>query len=226
MNDAEHRELREALGAYVLGQLPDPESGRLEAHLDTCAACRAEHADLLPVAAALSDVRDGLGSSRTRATPEAPPGLGDRVLSAVAAEEGRAAGARRRHTGVVAGLAAACAAAAVLVGQQVVGEDPAAPVPLEAVPLSAAAPGIEASADLVAHTWGVEVKLHGSGFAAGRRYVVTVQGEDGASYPAGEFVGTGSKEMDCNLNSSVLRDRADGFQVRDRSGDVVLASRF
>jgi hypothetical protein len=32
--------------------------------------------------------------------------------------------------------------------------------------------------------------------------------------------------MNCNLNSSVLRDRARGFEVRDRAGDVVVASRF
>ena len=46
----------------------------------------------------------------------------------------------------------------------------------------------------------------------------TVLGVDGKRYPAGGFVGTGAKEMDCNLNSSVLRDRASGFEVRDADG--------
>ncbi len=48
----------------------------------------------------------------------------------------------------------------------------------------------------------------------------------GSAIPAGEFVGTGAKEMDCNLNSSVLRDRASGFEVRDADGQVVVTSAF
>ena len=51
-------------------------------------------------------------------------------------------------------------------------------------------------------------------------------GSGGRRYPAGEFVGTGAKEMDCNLNSSVLRDRASGFEVRDATGTVVVTSTF
>ena len=41
-----HRELREQLGSYALGHLPDGEALALRAHLDGCAACRADLADL------------------------------------------------------------------------------------------------------------------------------------------------------------------------------------
>ena len=72
----------------------------------------------------------------------------------------------------------------------------------------------------------MEVKLHAAGFDQGGRYRVDVLGVDGKRYPAGEFVGTGAKEMDCNLNSSVLRERASGFEVRDAAGRVVVTSAF
>ena len=58
-------------------------------------------------------------------------------------------------------------------------------------------PGVRATAGLVNHTWGVEVELHASGFDTGRRYRVAVLGPDGEPHPAGEFVGTGAREMDC-----------------------------
>jgi len=225
VNDFEHRRLRESLGAYVLGQLPPDEAARVEAHLDTCEACRIEHAELLPVAAALSDLRQSQQSSG-RELPEAPPGLGDRVVAAVEGEQRRTARSRWTRTGAVAGIAAASAAVVTVLGLRLAEPEPGPQVPLEAVQVTETSPRVQASADLVAHTWGVEVKLRATGFERGRRYVVSVLGKDGGRYPAGEFVGTGGREMTCNLNSSVLRDRARGFVVRDRSGGVVLASRF
>lgn len=41
---------------------------------------------------------------------------------------------------------------------------------------------------------------------------------------AGEFIGTGDVEMQCNLNSSVLHGEAASFQIRGSTGDVVLAT--
>ncbi len=55
---------------------------------------------------------------------------------------------------------------------------------------------------------------------------VDVLGVDGKLYPAGEFVGTGVKEMDGTLNSSVLRERASGFEVRDAAAEVVVTAAF
>ena len=225
VNDNEHRDLRESIGAYVLGQLPPEESALVEAHLDSCDACRGEYLELAPVAAALSDVRDGRRSTAPAAL-EVPDALADRVLTAVTTEQRRADRRRWARAASLTGVAAASAAIVLLVGVRVIGGDPEPRVPLEAVAITEASPQVRASADLVAHTWGVEVKLRATGFERGQRFVVTVLGRGGARYPAGEFVGTGAKEMSCNLNSSVLRDRADGFVVRDRTGGVVLTSRF
>jgi hypothetical protein len=114
----------------------------------------------------------------------------------------------------------------ILAAQSLMSSEERPRVPLEAVQVQTERPGLEATADLVNHTWGVEVKLHAAGFDRGGRYRVSVLGVDGKRFPAGEFVGTGDKDMECNLNSSVLRDRASGFEVRDAAGQVVVTSAF
>jgi hypothetical protein len=98
------------------------------------------------------------------------------------------------------------------------------PPPLEPVAVQVAAPAVQATADVVPHTWGMEVQLHGAGFTAGEVYRAQVTEDDGRVVSAGEFLGTGSAEMVCNLNSSVLRQDAASFAVLDSSGAVVLTS--
>ena len=223
MNEHEHHDLRMSLGAYVLGQLSAAETTALESHLDTCPDCTAELAELTPAAAAL-------GQLRGRPTPDKalvpPADLGDRVVDAVTS----AAHRERRQTWLrAASLTAAAAVIAVvatLAAQSLIGSEQPARVPLEAVQVQTERPGLEATADLVNHTWGVEVKLHAAGFDRGGRYRVSVLGVDGKRFPAGEFVGIGDKDMECNLNSSVLRDQASGFEVRDAAGQVVVTSAF
>ncbi|PRY48795.1 anti-sigma factor RsiW [Geodermatophilus tzadiensis] len=219
----EHRELRELLGALALGHLEPAEAARVRAHLDGCADCRAELAELAPLAARLAAVDpDALDR-----TPTPPPGLGAAVLARIAAEERRVVPPRRAavRRRVALGAAAAGIAAAGAVTGWLARPVPAPP-PLEPVTVQAVAPDVEASADLVPHTWGVEVKLSGSGFAAGEVYRVAVTTEDGVEVPAGEFLGVGPQPLDCNLNSSVLRADAVGFEVVDADGDVVVRSDF
>lgn len=213
----DHEAVRVLLGPYVLGALGPEESDRLEAHLDGCAACRADLDELTPVATALAAVR-----GTAAALPQPPADLGHRVEAAVTAERRRTRSGTRRTVGIAA-AAAAAAVAVTLAGVRLT-EPP--PVPLEAVPVAVEAPGLTASAGVVPHTWGVEVRLTATGFRTGDRYRVVVLGEDGKDYPAGEFVGTGARSMVCNLNSSVLRAEAAGFEVRDADGSVLVESRF
>ncbi|CAB4899132.1 MAG: anti-sigma factor [Actinobacteria bacterium] len=214
----EHRELREQLGVYALGHGTADERAAVRAHVDGCAACRAELAALAPLRARLADV----DPDRLDEVPAPPPGLGDRVLAGIAAEQaaGQARPGRRRWVGAVA--AAGIAAAAFGVGW-LVRPVPDAP-PLEAVAVQVSAPDVAATADVVPHTWGMEVRLHGEGFTAGEVYRVQVTEDDGGTVPAGEFLGVGPAQLDCNLNSSVLREDATGFQVLDSSGAVVVTS--
>lgn len=222
----DHEKLRTDLGAYVLGALPADEAAVLEAHLATCAGCRAERDDLLPVAAVLGELR---GDDRGAAPPATvPSGLDDLVLARLdreAARERRTAWARRAGLAAVAGAAAAVV---LVAGLAITRDDVPEPkvVPTEPVAVVVTDDDVTADAALVNHTWGVEVRLTAAGFDDGGRYRVAIVGTDGKRYPAGAFVGTGSREMVCNLNSAVLRPEASGFEVRDGSGQVVASSAF
>ena len=229
MEEHDHQELRVLLGGYVLDQLAPVERRRLEAHLATCAECRAELDGLLPVASGLAAVRRADGVPPDLEVP-VPPGLGDRVLASVDAEHR----SERRHSwrrpALVAGVAAAAAAAVLVAGLALTRTDPppaAAPVPLEKVAVTTDAPGADRLGRPGRPHLGRRGEAPGHRVRRGRPF-----SGDGArsgrtgGYPAGEFVGTGTKEMLCNLNSSVLRDRARGFVVRDATGTVVASSTF
>nr|WP_221204055.1 zf-HC2 domain-containing protein [Modestobacter versicolor] len=219
-----HRGLREQLGVYALGHGTPAERAAVRAHLDGCAACRAELRELAPLASRLADV----DPARLDELPGPPPGLGDAVLARIAAEGARPAdlAARRSRRTRLAAVAAAVAIAAAAFGVGWLSRPvPPAP-PLEQVAVEVAAQGVRATADVVPHTWGVEVKLSGEGFAAGEVYRLSVRDEAGNEVPAGEFLGVGAQQLDCNLNSSVLREDAAGFEVVDASGAVVLSSTF
>lgn len=74
-------ELRELLGAYVLGGLHPDETLAVERHLEACAGCRAERAELA-TAPALLDLA-------TEAPPEVPRRVRDRIVAAAAERRSR-----------------------------------------------------------------------------------------------------------------------------------------
>ena len=74
-HDTDH----DLLGAYVLDALTVDEAVAFDAHLEACAACRTEAAELLQVVDVLPLACDMV---------EPPSSLRDRILSAIAAEEG------------------------------------------------------------------------------------------------------------------------------------------
>jgi len=74
---AGHDDFMDAQGAYLLGALPQPERERFEAHLVTCASCRADVDALLVVA-------DALPSAAPPVQPS--PELKDRIMQVVRSE--------------------------------------------------------------------------------------------------------------------------------------------
>nr|WP_275585540.1 zf-HC2 domain-containing protein [Blastococcus saxobsidens] len=212
------------MGVYALGHGTAAERAAVRAHLDGCADCRAELAALAPLRARLADA----DPARLDEVPPVPPGLGEAVLARIAAEEAERPvdlGSRRRRNRTLAAAAAVGVAAAGFGAGWLVRPVPEQP-PREAVAVQVAAEDITASADVVPHTWGVEVQLAGQGFTAGEVYRVSVTEEDGDVVPAGQFLGVGPARLVCNLNSSVLREDAAGFEVVDADGSVVLRSTF
>ena len=161
-----------------------------------------------------------------------PPDLGDRIRAAVADESSLVLAretAQRRRTGLRRGLLTAAAGVAVLAAGIGIGmtiDDGTAPsvVPIEQlalVPAGSTAPTVT-SAGLIAHTWGVEVRLVATGFRDGEVYRAAVRTDDGRLVPAGEFLGVGDRALTCNLQAALLRPDATGFVITDAAGAEVL----
>ena len=225
---SEHRDQRELLGAYALGHLPPALADPLRAHLDGCGDCRAELAEI----ASLRSDLDGVEADRITTLVTPPPDLGDRIRAAVAGESALVLAretAQRRRAGLRRALLTAAAGVAVLatgIGIGTTVQDGTAPPAvtieqLALVPAGSAAPTVT-SAGLVAHTWGVEVRLVATGFRSGEVYRAAVRTGDGRLVPAGEFLGVGDKALTCNLQAALLRPDATGFVITDAAGAEVL----
>lgn len=221
-----HRMLREQLGAYALGQLGGDRWRAVHAHLQVCAVCRADLDEIAPVAGLLAGTRGALPLDELATPAPEPPPLAPELLAQVRGARQPPAPAAPVDLGIRRAwrrLSVTAAAAAVVVAATlgyVVGADDG--IPREPVALRVLDPTVQASADLVPHTWGMEVELTASGFARGETYLVTIVADDGRTSSAGEFIGIGEREMLCKLNSSILRAEAASVQVAAPDGTVVL----
>lgn len=240
-NTEEHQRLRELLGSYALDHLQDAERSMVRAHLDGCPACRADLAEIAP----LTGLLDLVDARHFDVPVVPPPDLGALIRSQVADERStrdsdeldarRESSRRRTTTRVALGAAAAVVALAMLVGGIAVGRgtapETAAPTPvptvtLEPVDLTIEEPSIEIeTSGLVAHTWGLELRMTGWGFDAGEVFNAAFRdSETGELVTAGAFIGTGDNPMTCNLQSALMRAQATELVVTDESGDVVMTA--
>ncbi|QNE16005.1 anti-sigma factor [Pseudarthrobacter sp. NBSH8] len=156
MNDSQ---LHHLMGAYVLGGLDPADSQRFEAHLESCADCRAELAefeslpallDALPVPEAVALT----AGARPRAAPESGSSVPLTVLDELATRRRKL---RRRWAALVGAVAAACLAlglaAAPLLSRP--------PVPDASYSVQSGN-GLQFSIDLARKTWGTELAVNGS----------------------------------------------------------------
>ena len=176
---------------------------------------RTEVADLQPVASALRD----LDPTQLDAA-EPPAALGDRVMQHVHGPSSvvPTADPRRRLAGAL--LVAASVAVAFGAGTWWAG--PRADPPVIAVALNLDAPGIQAAAGLVRHTWGTELKLEATGLTDGGSYTVTFLRDDGTRVGAGSFLGTGPAPLRCSVNAALPVDAATEVMITDDSGALVM----
>jgi hypothetical protein len=148
------------------------------------------------------------------------------VLAAAPAPRRRAGWAMPRRGFLLGGLAAASGGAAVALGvREALDGDPAPGPPTEPIALTGASDGVHASAELINHTWGVELLLTVSGLVPGRRYEAVYRATDGRELPAGSFVGTEIEAL-CRMNGALLRADLDAIEIREPGGEPVLRSRL
>jgi hypothetical protein len=208
----EHRGLRELLGPGALEHLSRSDQKRLRGHLRSCDGCREEYDDLRDVATDLAHA----DPSWTDREPDAPPGLDDRVVTAVLGQGGGVA----RPSPVVSGLAAGIVAVLVLALVVVVAGGTGAGS--ERVEFSAIE-GIEVDARLTPRSWGTQVDLEMDGLTDGERYVVLLERrDDGPAVSAGTFHGREDEGVAMTLSGALDRSEIEAVTVATFDGDVVM----
>lgn len=219
MSASTHDLVEPLLGPAALGALDAAERDVVDRHLARCPDCAAELRSLSLVAGRLS----ALTPEQAQGQQAPEQGLSEQI---VLADARRRRSGRRRSALLVAAaaivLGAAGAGGALLVSEEGGSATPisAGPVPVP-VPVQTVA-GVQASAGMIAHTWGVEIKLIGSGFTNGDTYAVQLVNDSGQRSSAGRFLGTGQNVLRCNLTSGVLSRDAAAFIVRDDDGRQVV----
>ncbi len=211
---AEHcREWRESLGAYALGQLGEGERAGLEAHLEGCAACRAE-LDSLQGVARLMPLAD---PERFDSAPTPPAALGERVMAAVGAER-RSSGRRRQWrlglalSGATAALAAIALAIFVFSGTDE--SPPQRHISFESLPAK-----LKIGATLEPRPFGTEIHVYVKGARSGELCTVFLRGPSGARMPAGSFRYRWGDDSNAVLSSALdlSRTAAIGIRVGERT---------
>ena len=205
------REWRESLATHALGQADERERAALEAHLEGCAACRAEH-DSLAGVARLLPLAD---PEHFDTAPAAPSSLADRVVATIRAE--RSAQRRRRfRLGLAFGSVTAALAVATLAIFALPGGGGGGPA--QHVAFASTPPGMKISATLEPHAYGTEIHMYVKGAPSGSLCRVFLRGPNGARMPAGTFRYRWGSDADAVLSAAMdlSRTRAIGVQVGHR----------
>ncbi|MGO4189713.1 anti-sigma factor family protein [Pseudarthrobacter sp. TAF60_1] len=205
-------DLHHLLGAYVLGGLDSADSQRFEAHLQDCAECRADLAELesLPALLDALPVPDAValtGSSRSAPTAAPVTSVPKAVLVELAARRRKS---RRRWAALVGAVAAACLALGVAAGPLLTRP----PQPDASYSVQADS-GLRFSVDLARKSWGTELAVNGSSMPLSGTYSLWVRdragGEDRAcawtATPSGRVKVTGATPVQLASIATVeLRD--------------------
>jgi hypothetical protein len=161
----------------ALGHLEADEEASVRAHLDGCADCSREAAELASVAAVLPAAE----VERVGAPVEPPPGLETRVFDRLrdARLLEKISSRRRLRTRVVSGLAAAAIAVVAVVVANRGTEAPVVPQPsVELVSFTELPPGAEAEAEITETDDGLNVHLRMQGMPEGD-WLIAVGRDDG-----------------------------------------------
>jgi hypothetical protein len=203
------RDWRESLGAYVLGHLTEDESAATRAHLEGCAACRAEAESLAPVAELMAKADP---ARLTATAPAPPPALADRIADRISGERRR----RRRSRRLVLGFSAATAAATAAVIGAVILSSPGGEASGQRVAFGSLPRGVQVAATLEPRPFGTQIRMQVSGVRSGTLCRVFLRRTDGRRIPAGSFRYrySGDDAEEAVLTSALDLSEADAVGVR------------
>jgi anti-sigma factor RsiW len=204
------------LAMQSLGKLEPEVAVGLQAHLDGCADCRAEAAELAPLAGALTGA--SLDAVDDPWADQVPAKLQESVLHRL---ESEAADERRHTRRRVGALATAGAVAAGIAAVIVLGLSSTSPPPAGRVVALSGTPGTVASITLVPSASGTDVVLYERGQPRDQDFVVTMKSASGTWWQAGSYHTTGATvqaELTCAVPPSAITQ----VWVRNSSGTTVL----
>jgi putative zinc finger protein len=207
------REWRHLLGAYALGDLALEERAGLEAHLEGCAACRAE-AETLGDVARLLPLADPARFSQP--APQPPPELADRVAATIGGKRRLARRRRGWRIGLAGGVATAAVAGLLALFILPSGGDGD---PVEHVRFAGLPAGLDIYATLEPHAYGTEIHMYVKGVRSGTLCRVYLQGLRGERVPAGTFRYRWGDDSTAVLSSALdlSRTRAVGVHAGRRT---------
>jgi hypothetical protein len=201
------RHWKESLGAHALGHLPDDERASLEAHLEGCAACRAESESLLAVARLLPHA----DPARFGPAPQPPPQLGKQIVATIGAERRSRRRRGRLRFGLGFGGAAAAAAAALLAIFILSGDGESSPE--QHVSFAALPNGVKIGATLEPQAYGTEIHMYVKGISSGTLCRVYMRGPGGADVSAGSFRYRWGGDDAATLSAALDLSRAEALVV-------------
>ncbi|HEV7203672.1 MAG TPA: zf-HC2 domain-containing protein [Jatrophihabitans sp.] len=199
---------------YVLGALDPDDRLAFEEHLAACPDCRDRVEQLRPTVALMAAVRaDGFDLE--------PGPVPDTLLPGLLREAARERSRRRRLTAGLAGLAAACLVALVIV----VWPSGSAPKPVAREMTAVRTSPVHATATLLGRKWGTQIDLHcyyDEGVAVSMPYDLVVVDKANAKHDAGSWWLTPEGATDFTGGTSVRPDRIAEVQVTLPDGTPIL----
>jgi predicted anti-sigma-YlaC factor YlaD len=197
----------------IVGKLPEAEQPALLAHLEGCEACREDERQLRPLVA-------GLGAADVdRVDDEAVPhDLSKAVLGDLSARsrKGRRA-ARMRYALAATAAAAVLVIVFVLVGGSEHTTEKAALV---------GTPGVKATAQLTAESWGTSVAIEESAQRAGQVMWVSMSTRSGSWWDSGTYRAVAGQTVHVTLACALKLHDIEYLDVRNSAGKVVLRADF
>ncbi len=171
-------EIRESLGAFVLGALDADEASQVAAHVAQCPSCGTDHRELAGLAPLLALV------SAEQIKQAADPFSGDRLWRGLLERARMEERGRRRRTWLAAAGAAAAAGVLAIVGTALVaGDDPAEPesslIAQQSLSARDAASGVHAMVAYDGVGWGTSLVVTLGGIAPGEECSLVAIAGDG-----------------------------------------------